>query len=287
MTRSESKILNLLALLLLLTALGVAIFWANWFLSGDFRTAGDEGYRIFENSFPLPDGIMALLLVLTAGLILMRHEWALLFGFLAAGMLLYLASLDTLYHLQHGNFSDLTHPQTWMRLFIAVYCYGLGIVMMAVLWFRRLSLLSISGATEWPPAAGRADLIGAGLLQSVYAIGTLAYWICRFVRTPVKWGDWTSEFHFAFTLGDAAVVLIATISVLAMLCGSALYLTFGLAAWGGVIFSILNYAAFALLNPSLVGGDQLAYIAFSILFLWTAGLGAGWLWRGRRFIPLT
>lgn len=114
------------AAVLLMMAVGIVLFWVNWFASGDFRTAGNDCYRAFENSFPLPDGVLTLLLVATAVAALRRSALALLFGYIAAGMLLYLASLDFLYGAIHKGYSDLHSLDTWSRILICTACCGVS-----------------------------------------------------------------------------------------------------------------------------------------------------------------
>ena len=132
--------LTVLAIVYLLTAVGIVLFWTNWFASGDYLRAGDACYRAFENSFPLPDGVLSLLLVAVSVFIFKRSHYAITGSFVAAGMLLILASLDTMYGLQHGGFSDWTRGETFERLFICTQCAALAIVTLLYLptkydWF--------------------------------------------------------------------------------------------------------------------------------------------------------
>jgi hypothetical protein len=172
-----------LALIFLLTAIGVVLFWVNWFTSGSHLLAGDEYYRAYENTFPFPDGAMAILLAATALALLIRSRAALFTGMVACGMLLYLASLDTLYNLMHGGFADLGSAETWEKLFISGYCYLLGMAGAAALW--RLDHTPLDVASRIPDDEA---ILPAGvwilrtLLRAMAFILTMR-WILLLVRT--------------------------------------------------------------------------------------------------------
>ncbi len=114
------------ASILILMALGIVLFWVHWFVSGSYRTGGSECYRAFENSFPLPDGVLAGMLVTTAMAALRRSPRTLLPGYVAAGMLICLAAMDFHYGMHHGAFQDFSSLETWMKAGICMACGGVA-----------------------------------------------------------------------------------------------------------------------------------------------------------------
>lgn len=92
-----------IAVLLFVVAAIIAAFWAAWYGHRSLVAADTSvEYVAFENAFPLADGWLALLLVLS-GLGLLRR-WSstpyLMLATAAAG--LYLFGMDVLYDLEHG-----------------------------------------------------------------------------------------------------------------------------------------------------------------------------------------
>lgn len=92
----------LVAVLQILTALGMAGYWLIW-----FNTRHDEpwlpaGYLEHERVFVWPDSVTAVLLLVSAIGSLSGWSGSAVTSYVAAGMLLFLSIIDTAYFVQHG-----------------------------------------------------------------------------------------------------------------------------------------------------------------------------------------
>lgn len=243
--------------ILLLSALGFLLFWLNWFLSGDYRFAGDELFRAFENTFPLPDGVLALLLVATAILLLRRSPLAGPCGLVASGMLFYLASLDTWYNIIHGGFLDWRSSETWLKAFISFYCYGLA----TTLWlaFRN------TGAAR-SLKAPRATLSMTVVLLALGAAAEVLY-----VYLLVRGEGTLANYLAAFVLAEALAVYLGTLVTSRISQKQARILPAVLCYCGMELFHALIHTAFLVQHPILGGqpGDvgTLSLSAFRVLFV--------------------
>lgn len=120
----------LLALWLLATAAGIAVFWATW-----FRTPHEEewlpvGYVEHERVFVFPDSILATLLVVTAVLTVTGSTLADTVGLVAAGMMTFLAVIDLAYFAQHGMFAK--ERDGLVNAFLVVALLLLAAVLVAI-----------------------------------------------------------------------------------------------------------------------------------------------------------
>lgn len=100
----------------LLAAAGIVGFWMT---AG--RAAFDEpwrppGFALHERAFTTPDTIAAALMALSAVLVLGGHQLGRSLGLVAAGMLLFLGVIDTVYMRQN----DLFRPQHDGRMHTAI-----------------------------------------------------------------------------------------------------------------------------------------------------------------------
>lgn len=91
--------------LMLLTAVGITVFWVTWLRNPQVEEWAPVGYLEHERPFVFPDAVMAGLLavsggLLTAGNISVGAPMALV----AAGMLLFLGIIDGAYFAQNGLF---------------------------------------------------------------------------------------------------------------------------------------------------------------------------------------
>jgi len=239
-----------------LSAVGIVLFWVNWFASGDYRTAGDACYRIFENTFPLPDGILALLLLATAWGVWRGRRWTACTGLLAGGMLFQLSALDTLYHFQHGGFSDWNDGEIWSRIFISIFTAALGL---GCAWRFRAQ-----GSASLP--SSRHHLAAAGLLLLTAGF-TAVYWFGKFQAGPGAPDDCEQVFHWAFWLADGITFLLACGGAAGLFLRRAWGLTATLLCTGMLLFGTSIYTAFALLNPAFIAGQGLAYTLLIVTFL--------------------
>lgn len=244
MLEPRPKALTVLAAVFVLTAAGIALFWVNWFASGAYLTEGDESYRAFENAFPLPDGVLSLLLVACAIRLLLRSPDAFANGLMAAGMLWFLASLDTLYNLQHGGFTDFSDPETHLKLFISAYCYALGGITVFYLWKHRHRLVpgKEEASTEDAPATRRA----IGFIMLVILLCLAAVWfplfrlLCYKSHHPASVGAGSIQAFFsALPLAESVLALTAVLAVAGILLRRSWGLLWSCVTCGGAIFATL------------------------------------------------
>jgi hypothetical protein len=83
-------------------------------------------YYAYEHAFPLPDGVLAILL-LVAGILLMRSRPAgRTLSLIAAGALVFLGLLDFSFNLQNGIYMTSTIDLV-LNAFINIWCVGFGL----------------------------------------------------------------------------------------------------------------------------------------------------------------
>lgn len=187
--------LRMAAILLVLFASGVLLFWLDWFVTGKHLREGTPCYRHFENSFPLPDATLCLLLFATAIALLRCDAAAVNLGALSAGMSLYLSAMDTAYHLQHGNFSNWTDGATWERAGISFATLVLGVGL--PLYLARVR--QVLSPRRWP-RPGVAPTLFAGMFQlpsSIYAL-----------NAPLSAASCWLEFQAASLLGAFTLLVL-------------------------------------------------------------------------------
>ena len=269
--------LRALAIVLALTAAGTAAFWATWFLTNQHHIAQPECYRVYENTFPLPDTVLAgVLLALTVALWQGRAA-ALFLGGVAGGMLLYLAGLDTLYNLQHTSFAFDAEPSGIIMLPLVIVLWALALALFFLLHQYRAALLHTEAPMplRWPMRV----LIG---LAGVYAIVTIAYWWHHFTSAPDPGtAACAAVFHNAFGLADLTTLVCLALAILGSTGGRGWGFPFATAVPGGIAFGTLNYTAFALQNPDLIAGQQRNYAVLIGLFLAAIIVALMTLWRNR------
>lgn len=93
------------AVLQVLTAAGIAVFWLTWFREPHAEPWLPRGYAEHERVFVYPDSLCATLLVVSAGLGLFEVPLAASLALIAAGMLLFLGVIDAAYFAQHQMFA--------------------------------------------------------------------------------------------------------------------------------------------------------------------------------------
>ena len=263
-----SKALRALAVVLLAASAGIAAFWVHWFAASASLETQDELYRTFENTFPLPDGVLALVLVATAVLLWRGSDLAGLFGLLGCGMLLYLASLDTWYHLVHDGFLRWQETNTWLKVAIALLCYGLG----AVLWFAFCTV-----GEHRPLKKPRVTLSMTIVLLSVGIAAEALYVYCL-----VRANGLLMQYAASFVLAQALSVCFGAMAASRIAQRQERILGVVLCFCGMELFHSLIHATFLAQHPLLGGapGDVsiLSLCAFRVLFVITLAIVA-WMER--------
>lgn len=133
--------LTVVAVLMLLTAVGTLLFWAVFFADLEAQRAGYLASRApawfsWELSFPLADGWMALTAILAAVGLWRRRPAGLLFALVSGGAMVFLGLMDILFFLQNGLYLPL-NAEVILELFIHLWTVAFGLLAIALVWSRR------------------------------------------------------------------------------------------------------------------------------------------------------
>jgi hypothetical protein len=115
-----------IAILELLTAVGLILFWIGFFTIGLAPKNPPKGYMEYEHSFPLPDGLLALLLLAAGILLLLNNPWGNHLSVIAAGALIFLGVLDFSFNIQNGVYK-ISKSDLILNAFLNIWCVGFGI----------------------------------------------------------------------------------------------------------------------------------------------------------------
>jgi hypothetical protein len=126
---------RLIASLQIVTAVGLILFWIAFFTVGMAPDKPPTCYFAYENSFPLPDGLLAVLLLITGILMMKNSAAAAKLSLVAAGALMFLGVLDFSFNIQNGIYAASTLDLV-INALINLWCVGFGLVT-AVLLIRR------------------------------------------------------------------------------------------------------------------------------------------------------
>lgn len=91
--------------LMFATAAGIAVFWLDWTRKEHTDTWLPDGYVEHERAFMWSDAVACVLLVTSSSLTIAGFELGERIGLVTAGMLWFLAVLDTAYFAQNGLFA--------------------------------------------------------------------------------------------------------------------------------------------------------------------------------------
>jgi hypothetical protein len=123
---------RLIAALEIVTAAGLILFWIAFFTLGMAPEKPPACYFAYEHAFPLPDGLLALLL-LAAGFLLMKGKGlGTKLSFVAAGALMFLGFLDFAFNLQNGIYAA-SSLDLAINAFINAWCVGFGLFIILAL----------------------------------------------------------------------------------------------------------------------------------------------------------
>ena len=130
------KGLMVLAVILIIFALGTVAFWIVFFTLGLVSASDRPAYLEHEKSFPLADAYMAVCLLIGAVGLMRKRAWGHLFGYLGASGVIFLGLMDTLYALQNGLIKDFSFASI-ETFVICASCLVLGPVTIIYLWRNR------------------------------------------------------------------------------------------------------------------------------------------------------
>lgn len=126
-----------LSVLLILTAIGVIYYWADFYIRGGVHVIKEDWYIKFERAFPPADLWMSACALLGAAGLLTGQAYGLLFALLAAGSLLFLALMDITFNVQNRLYPLVARSnQMRFELMINVWTLGLGVALIVSLWPR-------------------------------------------------------------------------------------------------------------------------------------------------------
>ena len=126
-----------LAIFMIITGIGIGLFWVGFFTIGLAPQNPPPGYFVFEHSFPVADTVLAIAL-LCSGILLRRNRPAGRDLALAScGALIFLGLLDTSFNLLNGMYT-ISAIDTLLNGFINAYCIIFGAWAFIVLKNHRI-----------------------------------------------------------------------------------------------------------------------------------------------------
>jgi len=131
----ETKRLKTIAVLELLTGIGIILFWIGFFTIGIAPENPPQCYSAYERSFPLPDIILSIAILASGILLLKNKESGSTLSLVCSGGLMFLGLLDFSFNIQNGIYMTSTLDLI-LNSFINVWCVGFGVVI-AVLISRK------------------------------------------------------------------------------------------------------------------------------------------------------
>jgi len=117
---------RLVSALEIVTGVGVILFWVAFFTIGMAPDPAPAGYFAYEHSFPLPDGLMSILLIIAGILLLKNKRPTMILSLIAAGALIFLGLLDFSFNLQNGVYA-VSSLDLVINAFINAWCVGFGL----------------------------------------------------------------------------------------------------------------------------------------------------------------
>lgn len=114
--------------LMILTGIGILLFWAAFFTIDLAPADAPACYLVFERAFPVPDSLLALGLI-AGGLLTLRNRPAgSRLARVCAGGLLFLGVIDIAFNLQNGIYA-LGRAELAGNAAINLWCLGLGLLL--------------------------------------------------------------------------------------------------------------------------------------------------------------
>lgn len=135
-TVAPIKGINVIIALLLLTTVGITAFWLSFFYGGAVHSSQEYWYLVFERTFPVPDGVIAFNAALCALGLWRRKQWALLWGLMAVGGLLFLGLIDIAFNVQNDIY-QIASGAVRTEIIINIFCIGFGALLASFLWHNR------------------------------------------------------------------------------------------------------------------------------------------------------
>ena len=117
---------NVLAIMQIITGVGIILFWVGFFTAGMAPKNPPECYFAFEHAFPLPDGILCMGLIVAGILLLKQKPAGRTLSLICSGGLMFLGVIDFSFNIQNGMyFMEL--GESIGNACINALCMGLGL----------------------------------------------------------------------------------------------------------------------------------------------------------------
>jgi hypothetical protein len=126
-----------LAILLVLTAIGILMYWTDYWTYGTVNATKADWYLKFESSFVVADCWVALCCVLGAYGLVRARRAGVFFSLLAGGCLVFLGLIDITFNIQNDMY-DMTNRSEAMQieLFINLWTLGFAALLLARLYYK-------------------------------------------------------------------------------------------------------------------------------------------------------
>ena len=135
---TDIKGLRIIAVLEFLTGVGLILFWIGFFTIGLAPENPPQCYYAYEHSFPLPDGLLAILLLAAGILLLLNNPLGSKLSLVAAGALVFLGLLDFSFNIQNGIYMT-SKLDLVLNTFINVWCVGFGVVIAVMIGLKPVA----------------------------------------------------------------------------------------------------------------------------------------------------
>jgi hypothetical protein len=122
----ETKGLKTIAVLELLTGIGIILFWIGFFTIGLTPENPPQCYFAYEHSFPLPDIILSIAILASGILLLKNNASGRTLSLVCSGGLMFLGILDFSFNIQNGIYMT-SMLDLVLNAFINVWCVGFGV----------------------------------------------------------------------------------------------------------------------------------------------------------------
>ena len=124
----ETKRLKTIAVLELLTGIGIILFWIGFFTIGLAPENPPQCYFAYEHSFPLPDIILSIAILASGILLLKNKESGRILSLICSGGLMFLGLLDFSFNIQNGVYMIST-TDLILNAFINIWCVAFGVAL--------------------------------------------------------------------------------------------------------------------------------------------------------------
>jgi hypothetical protein len=130
------KGISIIIALLVVTTVVIPAYWISFFFGGEVQVTQEQWYQDFHRTFPVPDGATALCAALCALGLWRRKQWAVLWGLVAAGGLMFLGLIDTSFNVQNDIYTKASGAVS-TEIIINLYCLSLAPTLAIFLWHNR------------------------------------------------------------------------------------------------------------------------------------------------------